>query len=205
MISWKDSLMYNDITGVILAGGGSSRIGFNKALLKIGDKIIIEIIKNVLCGLFEKVIIITNHAEEYNFLGLKIFSDVFQNKGPLAGIHSGLINSDTRENFLISCDMPYMNEDIIEYLIKNKKDYQIVIPRTGDGVQPLCGIYTKDCIENIEEMLKEKAKPNYSIQNLFSRVNTNIMDIEKEFKGFNHKYFININTYKDYEEIKNII
>ncbi len=91
--------MYNDITGIILAGGKSKRMGINKALLKIGDKTIIERTAGLMQGLFNRVLLITNSPNEYMFLGLEIYEDIYKNIGPLAGIHSGLVYSNYRKKF----------------------------------------------------------------------------------------------------------
>jgi len=85
--------MYDDITAIILSGGKSTRMGTNKSLLKIDDKTIIERLRDLLQNIFEDVILITNDPDDYQFLGLPIYEDVFRHRGPLAGIHSGLKNS----------------------------------------------------------------------------------------------------------------
>ena len=85
--------MYKDITGIILSGGKSTRMGSNKSLLKVGNMTVIERVRNLLQGIFKNVILITNDPEDYKFLGLPMFEDVYRHKGPLAGIHSGLVHS----------------------------------------------------------------------------------------------------------------
>ena len=80
--------MYNDITGIILSGGKSSRMGKNKSLLKIGDKTIIERMCDLMKSLFTEIILITNTPDDYSFLDLTVYKDVYKHKGPLAGIHS---------------------------------------------------------------------------------------------------------------------
>ena len=105
--------MYNNITGIILSGGTSSRMGENKALLQLGKKKVIEHITDLMCSIFANVILITNTPNEYEFLNLPMYEDIFKVGGPLAGIHSGLVNSKTEENFILSCDMPLMRADII--------------------------------------------------------------------------------------------
>ena len=64
-------------------------------------------------SLFERVIMITNTPEEYSFINIPMYKDIFEYKGPLAGIHSGLTNSSTEQNFIISCDTPLMKENMI--------------------------------------------------------------------------------------------
>lgn len=82
--------MYKDITGIILAGGKSKRMGLNKSFLKVGEVTMIERTTELMKSLFERVILITNTPDEYKFLGIEMFEDIYKNVGPLAGIHSGL-------------------------------------------------------------------------------------------------------------------
>lgn len=100
--------MYRDVTGIILAGGRSTRMGENKALLKIGNLAAIERVRNFMQSLFKNVILITKLPAEFSFLGLDIYEDVYKNMGPLAGIHSGLLNSKAEKNFILSCDLLLM-------------------------------------------------------------------------------------------------
>ena len=106
--------MYNDITGIILSGGKSTRMGENKSLMKINGKTIIEHVNDLIQSLFSNVILISNNPDEYEFLGIKIYKDIFPGMGPLAGIHSGLKNSSTQKNFIISCDIPLMTPEMIK-------------------------------------------------------------------------------------------
>ncbi len=109
--------MYRDVTGIILAGGRSTRMGENKAFLKIGNFTAIEIVRNFMQSLFTNVILITNSPAEYSFLGLDTYEDVYKNMGPLAGIHSGLLNSTAEKNFILSCDLLLMKKEIVDYII----------------------------------------------------------------------------------------
>ena len=102
--------MYKNITGIILSGGKSTRMGENKSLMKLGDRTVIEHTLLLMQSLFSDVILITNTPDEYKFLNIPLYEDVYKYRGPLAGIHSGLINSITEENFVISCDIPLITK-----------------------------------------------------------------------------------------------
>lgn len=119
--------MYDDITGIILAGGKSSRMGQNKALLDFKGKTVIEHVISTVSNLFNRVIIITNSPADYTHLGFEIFTDFYANLGPLAGIHSGLVNSKTERNFIISCDIPLVTSDVINYICNRKTDEPITV------------------------------------------------------------------------------
>jgi molybdopterin-guanine dinucleotide biosynthesis protein A len=149
--------LYPDITGVILSGGKSLRMGLNKSLLKIHGKTIIEYLVELMQNIFSKVILITNSPDEYRFLNLEMFEDIYKNYGPLAGIHSGLVNSSTKRNFIISCDVPLMTEQMIRYLVDYSTDKLITIAKADGYIQQLVGIYNRDIIVTAEDIL-EKGK-----------------------------------------------
>ncbi|MCK5087392.1 MAG: molybdenum cofactor guanylyltransferase, partial [Melioribacteraceae bacterium] len=101
--------MKRDITAVILAGGNSSRMGLNKSLLKINNSSFIDRTIILLENIFDDIIIVSNSPEDYTALGLQIFQDVYPGFGPLAGIHSGLMNSNSEKVFVVSNDLPFLN------------------------------------------------------------------------------------------------
>jgi len=204
--------MYNDITGIILSGGKSKRMGINKSLLKIGNKSLIEIINGLLSDLFEEIILSTNEPQLYKFLKLKSFKDVYPNKGPLSGIHSGLINSKTDKNFIISCDMPFMTSEMIEYLVNYKSNKSIVVAKADGFVQQLCGLYDKSCLPIIENVLSENSvsenrnaqqeKRGCKVLELIKRAGAEIIDAEN-LPFYNKDLFFNMNSLEDYEYVKN--
>jgi molybdopterin-guanine dinucleotide biosynthesis protein A len=150
--------MHNPVTAIILSGGKSSRMGRNKALLKIGDKTIIERVRDQMQKIFKDVILITNTPDEYKFLDLPIYEDIYKHQGPLAGIHSGLLNSETDTNFIISCDLPLISKEMIEYLVEFKTNKLITIAKVNGYVQQLAGIYFKECLVTAEKILKEQVR-----------------------------------------------
>ena len=142
--------MHNNVTGIILSGGKSKRMGKNKALLKIGDKTIIELIHDKMSEIFKEVIVISNEPELYDFLGTKIYEDIHPGRGPISGIHSGLVNSTTDKNFVISCDMPLVKSELINFLLEVKSEKEVILPENNDYMQTLCGIYNKKRFPLIE-------------------------------------------------------
>ena len=145
--------MYSDITGIILSGGKSLRMGVNKSLLTINGQTIIELVRDLMQSIFSEVIIITNVPQAYEFLGLKIYEDIYKGYGPLAGIHSGLLNSSTEKNFIISCDVPLMTKDMIKYLTEFPTNKLITVAKADGFIQQLVGVYHKQLITSIEDIL----------------------------------------------------
>ncbi len=198
--------MYSDITGVILAGGKSSRMGTNKSFLKIGNKFIIEIITELMSSIFQKNILSTNTPDEYKFLNLLMVEDIFKYSGPLAGIHSALLKSSTEKNFIISCDLPLMNREMIDYIVNFKTDCKIVIPRAAGYLQPLIGIYHKSLLLEIENILKETSQEcpkssHKSLHKLIERINSEVID-PTSLPFYSDELFFNMNNEADFNEIK---
>lgn len=193
---------YKNLSAIILAGGESKRIGENKALLKVGDKTIIEIIAHKIINVFSEVFISANDNSIYSFLNLPIINDIYKNYGPLSGIHAALINSKTDKNFFISCDLPLINSDSINYIIEQSKSFQITIPLIKGYPLYVCGVYSKNILNSIEKLLKDRSQ-NASLKNLTKEVDTNFINIEKE-KFYNENIFINMNTKDDFELVRKI-
>jgi|SRR5690554_587953 len=185
-------------TGVILAGGRSSRMGENKALLSVNGEKIIELIATRLRKLFKSVIIISNTPDDFNFLGLKIFEDIYPGLGPLAGIHSGLVNSKEEKNFIISCDLPLISEEAIKYISEYDSEKPAIIFRKNEQLQYLCGVYKKDLIPLLEDSLKRK---ELRLFDLMKKINPEIVEANQ----FPDEVFFNLNNKEDYLLLKEII
>src|SRR5450631_2052532 len=116
----REQLSDNDciagVTGVILAGGASSRMGKNKALMKIGEQTLIERVYAIMASLFPDVIIVTNTPELYAFIPSRTAADLYPGSGSLAGLHAGLSAGSTERIFVAACDMPFLNPTLIRLL-----------------------------------------------------------------------------------------
>ncbi len=199
--------MYNDITAIILSGGKSSRMGRNKSLLKIGDKTFVERVRDQMQQIFKDVALITNTPAEYKFLDLPIYEDIYKHKGPLAGIHSGLLNSSTDTNFIISCDLPLITNEMIEYLIDFQTNKLITIARADGYIQQLAGKYSKDCLVAAEDILKEQVnienrntkqrKRGCNVLKLIDKVGAEIISAES-LPFYNEDLYFNVNRTEDY-------
>ena len=193
-----------DVTGIILCGGDSTRMQTNKALLKIGDLTVIEIIFNKLKNLFDEVIISANNVSDFTFLDLPIVPDVILNKGPLAGIQASLNYSKTNKNFIISCDMPLISEQMIEFIGNHNSDKEILLPKSNGKVQQLCGVYSKSVVTEIEKIFTlSKTDKNIkgSVFELLNRIPTEIIDVGS-FTFYNEDLFFNMNSPEDFNYIK---
>ena len=190
--------MYFDITGIILSGGKSSRMGENKSLLKIGNKTIIERIVELMKDIFSENIIITNTPDEYKFLQLPLYEDIYKWKGPLAGIHSGLTYSKTEKNFVISCDTPLMTKEMIQYIVNFQTRKPIVFCRAAGYRQPLIGVYKKQIIIENEKLLSNNDETtDKSFHHFLKKVNAEIID-PQDLPFYKDELFFNVNSPDDY-------
>jgi molybdopterin-guanine dinucleotide biosynthesis protein A len=152
-----------NITGVILAGGLSSRFGSDKALAPLRGKFLIQHVKETLTAIFSDCLLITNTPKQYRFLNLPMITDRYQGMGPLAGIHAALLHTANPMIFVLGCDMPEVPPELITLLCSfaQEEKFEAVIPWLETGPEPLCGLYRKTALETIELQLKNN-KPQIS-------------------------------------------
>lgn len=194
-------------TAIILAGGKSTRMGFDKQLIKIGNICITEYIIEILKPIFKNIIVVTNKPELYANLDVGIAQDFYKGYGPLGGIHAGLLKSQSIYNYFIACDMPYVNTDYIKYMMKRivetgyEKD--AVITKSADWIEPFNAFYSKELLPLIEDnIIKEKR----GISELLDRSNVLYVD-EYIARGFSQNWsmFTNLNTKKDLMELTTLL
>jgi molybdopterin-guanine dinucleotide biosynthesis protein A len=181
-----------NLTGIILSGGKSVRMGRDKPFIEIDGLPIIQIIYDLFEKLFHEIIIVTNRTEAYSFLKAKIVNDLIADRGALGGLYTGLFHSSYPYSFCIACDMPFLREALIQYLIEQVNGNDVIVPRTEDGLQPLHAIYSKNCLQPIKKMI-EMGK--FKIIDFYHLVTTKIVE-EPQFINLDplRESFININT-----------
>ncbi len=189
--------------GIILSGGLNSRIGLNKAFLEISGIKIIERTVLLFKEIFEETIIVTKDPLIYEDLDVRITTDVQDITGSLMGVYSGLLSSTSEFNFVVACDMPLINADIVRFLINKSSQYDAVVPFCKGRLQPLHAVYSKRCIKPLEDLI---SSGQMRITRLFEKIKTKRVD-EEELKQFDpdFKSFININTKEDLLNFKKII
>lgn len=196
--------MYSDITGVILAGGKSLRMGTNKSFLKIGNQTIIERIVDLMRSIFPEVIIITNSPDEYKFLNIPLYEDIYKWKGPLAGIHSALTHTKTEKIFVLSCDVPLMTKEMIQYIVDYKSDKPVIFCEAAGYHQPLVGIYSKKIIKEIEYFISNNDLNDKSFHKFLSSIETEIIH-PQSLSFYKDEIFYNVNNMNDYNELLQLI
>jgi len=183
------------VTAIVLAGGNSTRMGQNKALLKIGSKTLIEIMVEKLIDLFHEIIVVTNNPEDYPMLkNVRFEKDSIETpvKNSMVGIYTGLLKSSNAHAFVVPCDMPFLNMHLVKYMLTELGEEDILVPFLEGHYEPLHAIYNKTCLSFIKDMLDVG---NYKIINLYDYVNT-VKVNEKEIRIIDPQLrsFMNINT-----------
>lgn len=190
------------ISCIILAGGKSTRMGREKAFFRIGKKTIIEEQKDTLSHIFEEIIIVTNALNNFKNINAKVVKDIIPESGPLGGLYSGLAVSSNIHSFLVGCDMPFINTELIEYMIEKIGENDIIIPLSTRGIETLFAMYSLNCLETIRRQIELKNLRLMDILDFFKVRYISHEEIEKyDPKELS---FFNINSLEDYEKAKKI-
>ncbi|GFP76026.1 molybdenum cofactor guanylyltransferase [Clostridium fungisolvens] len=184
-------------TAVILAGGKSSRMGFDKQFLKFEDKQLIDVVAEKLYTNFEEVIVISNKPDYYRDSPYKVISDKVEGIGPISGIYEGLKAAKGQYVYFIACDMPIINLEFIEFmkdrLIEENK--QCCIVERENYIEPFNAFYSKSLLQKVEQMIQEDKR---SLKYLIKASDTLYIKEEK-VKSFDYSFemFMNLNTKED--------
>lgn len=190
------SVRHQEITGVILAGGQSSRMGQNKALMSLGEQRLIDRVVDVLGQVFAERLLVTNTPELYADLGVPMVGDVWPGKGSLGGIYSALSQATTPYCLVVACDMPFLNSALLHYLSVQIADYDVVIPDVLGELQTLHAIYSKACLAAIASRLEAN---RLRIVGFFPDVRVRTVT-EEEVQAFDPELlaFHNLNTPEEF-------
>ncbi|QED49782.1 molybdenum cofactor guanylyltransferase [Cytobacillus dafuensis] len=187
-------------TGIIMAGGKSSRMGTNKALLKIEGKSVIEKIAAELKKSVSEIIIVTNTFEDYQSLGYPMVHDQWKGMGPLAGIHAGLEASHTDKNLVVACDMPFISSELGTILLTFLEDYQAAVPNISGQLHPLFAAYRKGVLKELDASLQ---KQELRIRQFLDKVNTKTVteaDLQEAEFHYRERHLFNMNHPVEFEE-----
>lgn len=189
-------------SAVIQAGGRSSRMGRDKALVRLGKMTLIEHVLERVKGLAEEVLITTNRPEDYRFLGLPLVNDENPAAGALEGLRTALSAAKGSRVLVVGCDMPFLSRPLLEHLFERSESAWVTVPRWNDRLQPLCAVYAPDCLPAIEECLELGQKRMIAFHN---QVELAIIDpevvAEHDPEGLS---FFNVNTPEELEKAEQI-
>lgn len=187
------------MTGAVLAGGKSRRMGFNKALIKINNETIIERSLALFKGVFDDTFIVANGLLGYESLNTLAVSDIFKGAGSLGGIYTALFHSTTDHTFVAACDMPYMNKQVIKRILDSYREAEAIVPFINEKFHPLHAVYHRRCMKPIEAMIKDG---NLRINDLLNKIHVKKL-VEADFHGLPVGLSVeNINTKEELEKLK---
>ena len=196
-----------DISCIVLTGGKGLRLGQDKALETIGQKSLLEQVVFQLSLFNSSILIVTASERSYpqldGYSKLRVVGDIYPSKGPLGGIYTGLKVSDSFYNLVVACDMPFLNQALLSYMTGVSTDFDLVVPRLGNMIEPLHAVYSKACLAPIERLLKQGS---LGVRELFTLVRVRYVEAE-EIDGFDpeHLSFLNINTSLDLARARGLI
>lgn len=184
-----------NITGIILAGGKSSRMGTDKGFVSYNNKPFVEHIIKAMQPLVDDIIIISNN-KNYEIFGFDCYNDLVKNAGPLAGIYTGLKYSKTENNLIVSCDVPLINTEVLQKLTEQTNDSSEVIQlQSKRKNMPLIAMYKKQCMNIFKEELKQDQR---KVKKALEKCDVKTVVVDSDFE----KHTTNINTIKDLEILK---
>jgi len=188
------------MTGIVLAGGKSSRMGTNKAFLEWQGQPLIERSLQVLRPIFSEIIISTNNPELYSRYGVKTVQDIFVDQGPLGGLHACLREAQYDYSFFVACDMPFLGPEVIRFLAGLTGKESVIVPEVDGGLHPLHAFYHKKCLSIIQKKLEAK---RLKLTEIYQECTVRYVR-EEELQGFSHikRSFSNINTPQEWLELQ---
>lgn len=192
--------IYSGIAGVVLAGGMSRRMGFDKALVPWRGKPLVSYPLELLSGFFREVVIIARNSGDYSGLGFPVHGDLIQARGSLVGLYSGLNAVEAPLALFTACDMPLVTAPLVELIISSFEDGVLaVVPESEFGPEPLLALYSKKCLPLMERLI---TSGDLKISRLFDSVPVKFIPVEKVREADPHlSSFINVNSAEELEKL----
>jgi molybdopterin-guanine dinucleotide biosynthesis protein A len=183
------------------------RLGRAKALERINKQSLIERTIDCLSIVSQALLVVTSQ-EQFRLVAAarlkgKVIVDIYPGKGALGGIYTGLASADSFYSLVVGCDMPFLNRDLLCYLIDLAPNFDVVVPRIDDMLEPLHAVYSRDCLAPIKELID---KDRLGVSQLFNLVKTRYVG-KDEIAKFDPRClsFFNINTLDDLRKAKDLI
>ncbi|OPL16077.1 MAG: hypothetical protein AVO39_06405 [delta proteobacterium MLS_D] len=188
------------MTGIILAGGRSRRMGENKAFAEIGGVRLIDRTIALFRDLFNEIILVTNEPSDYLDLDAIIVTDIIPGKGALGGMYTGLFFARNERAFAAACDMPFLNRSFITWMMENSGNCDVLVPAPADGLQPLHAVYSRRCLPAIKKLIDDD---RLQIRLFYKRCRT-VEIPESVLRSFDPEgtMFLNINSQDDLEQAR---
>ena len=188
----------DDITGVILVGGKSRRMGRDKALLQIDGRPLFERVLEIFRQSFSRLLLVGDRAERFSGCGLPVLADIYPGSA-LGGLYTALCLAETKYIFVSPCDLPFPNREMLHFLCSLREGYDAVVPNPARRFEPLFAVYAKSCLGPMRELLESG---NLCVYDFYPRVRVRyVQDEELAPLDRNGKSFLNVNTPEEFERI----
>ncbi len=186
------------ITGILLAGGMSQRMGREKGILKIGNRHLFQYPLKVLEAVCDEILISTCNESTLP-AGYPTVCDEVKGIGPIGGIYTCLKRSSNDLNIILSYDLPLVNEKLLRYLIQQRRSYDIVLPSLQKNrTEPLCGIYRKSVVGTLSDMIEKK---EYAVHGIMRMAPSRTILINDQMSFWHPDLFLNINHEDDLKKL----
>jgi len=200
-VSGMANLARMSLTGIVLSGGRSQRMGRNKALMELDGQTLIARALDKLSRLCDELIISANDAETYAHLPARVIPDVIPDRGALGGIHASLAAMRHERAIVVACDMPFLSLAFLRFMVAMAARYDVVVPRLGRYFEPLHAVYGASCIAPIEQLLA--AGPQRVVK-LYERVRVREVTAD-QVRLFGAEFsFLNVNVPEDWAEVQRL-
>lgn len=197
--------MPDSVSAILLAGGKSSRLGTDKAKVKLnGESVMIGAIAEKLSEVSDDIVVSSN-SRRYDDITVPVrwVADVKPGAGSLMGLYSGLLAVKHDYAIAVACDMPFINIELLKYMMSLPRDYDALLPRIGDKTEQLHSIYSKSCLPEMERFLESG---RLKITAFLGEINVKFVpeDIINKYDP-QHLAFFNVNTAEQLKEAQNIL
>lgn len=190
------------MTGVILSGGESKRMGRNKAFIEVQGERIIDRTVRLFKELFDEVMIVTNAPLEYAYLGVSVVTDLIPGKGSLGGLYTGLYLAPSSQAFFVSCDMPFLKKEVVAYFVSLAKSVDLVVYHCQGYWEPLHAVYSRNFLRPFERLLQQgelRIIEAYERMRIREVTKEELQPLDPDLRSL-----ININTPEDLEKIRHL-
>ncbi len=203
--------MNTSVLGAVLAGGGSRRMGRDKASLPFHGRPLIQSVIDSLKSVFSDVVIVSDQRRTYEFLKLPVLADILPECGPLGGIYTALVHGNGRPLFAVACDLPLISPELIQYILDfgipkesspefSESEPVAKIPVQQDRLHPLCGWYSGSCLKLIEQNLKRR---QLKVLDFLQQIRMVPVPVTSEQAFYREDLLSNINTEEKYQDLLN--
>jgi molybdopterin-guanine dinucleotide biosynthesis protein A len=190
----------NDLTGLVLAGGASQRMGRDKAFLELDGRPLIQIVVERMMGICSEVLIVSGDVAPYAGFGVPVVQDRFPDVGVLGGLHAGLYTASYELSLAVGCDMPFLKPDLLRAFARWAAGVDVALLRRGEHVEPLHAAYRRTCLPAMEKAIRAGKR---RIVSFFPEVRVRYVTLE-EVRPLDPQLisFRNLNTLQEWQAAK---